>query len=1278
VQGRAQYMDKKAKKIVGYKLHKNRIIFSGGNIIRTIKYPLVTDEKSKQFLEDFKAKVISDDRVVRGDVNLNDYLNYSYQGNGFYTLFDFWLDSLRAGVVWAPKSVKLKEYSQVFFGLKSNLDELWNGVNDEIKRVFDKEKFLNNFILKKEIRSTATRNSFQKKLKDSLIKDVKTDDEEVENLINSLVSKFFDSNGHIKLNGRDEQNKAWKCFGIDKEKIFSKKADNQSRNSQLGDITFLIIPKLISFNKEENEEKIEDLVEKRRDWLKNLRIVKKQQEDYLNNILGISENFNGFSNYFGSVLRFLKKGKTEEVVTALMSYLPQDDYFRNNIRNALEFLSQKAKKIPNVSMPKLVSGWADYRSVFGGKIQSWFSNFNKRQSELEKKLDKFKKSLSDTKKFFLKDERIKSKEETKTAVIFIERLESFSNKFIKSEKGFKVFETLLSALKKQLNLLYQQYLFDEKKEGDNVRKDRVLGALYQKIDKPIAFYAETQKSRNKKFIEDTISILEEGIDFLEKLIRDFVGTFAVNYAFMGEKRKDETEESVYRKQLQFLWNKWKDAEINSSEFKNEYKKLLTSVLGEKEAKDIFNRKNLGRYVFYKSKYAKGNVIEIKLSNGDEKNYLQEFDNLVKHLTKFLLSFSKDKLISNEKLLLDWLELGKNIISNLIRFNQKTEFDLTSIKSLVKFEKARNYIECFKIEKIEKKEYGFIIQSLLLAELRGAATLYSKKSYIASYSVQVIGSDNKFKLYYRPLENIGSLEEMLNKPKTERKDLVRIRHRYLISPFGFRKIGNKNFPENTLETIRLGKKKAEVETLFLNDLNSRAFYLQSSYYQLQFLDKYLYASKDWQNVDVELNEWSFAVEEAYRIKWNLDQKRPVFERDLKNRHNKLYLAIPFSLKSRGERDLFLLNKMLKSQGEKDKQRLERDKNRLNYPILGVDVGEYGLAWALVKFNLDPDLQGMSILGRGFIEDKNVGKIKDYYVELQQRSRLGTYDSYDTTIVRVRENAIGKLRNYLHAVLLNLDEGGTVVYEDSISNFETGSGKTVRIYNSVKRADTEFEAKADKSAHEQVWGKGTKYVGRALSAYASSYTCVNCCRSIYQFKAGDQDKILAERKEGNIVFLKTPLGEALAYSKNKLSAKSGKNRFKEMMKILKDFARPPLEKSEVIRKYVFEKGIISEAKINSLKRKRGNSAVFVCPFCQFVADADIQAALMMAIRGYLRFSGLVSSLAKTEDKSLEVKDSLSETGNSFLKHTIFTLEGIPAEDKTQIKETVKLQNTILLAN
>lgn len=1313
--------------ILGYRLHKNRIVFSGGQIIRTIKYPLKNFDNSLYFLNKFKEAVKDDDLRIRGNINLNDYGK-----SKTYTLTDFWIDCLRAGVVWQPSAKYLRYLIQKVYSEPEAL-KIIKKARPDILKFFDIEKFVKSFILPQEIRSSKKEKNFKKEiveaLKDEFLDKNKNDDKgdylerinnnQAKNLVIEITNCFF-SNGElitnsIKDNKKIEyQNRLWEeKFGIEKRKLFES-FKIPAELSKFKDISFFIIPELFEEGKKINDlsdsiKKLNYLIEIRKRWLEDNNILtdKEQLNEELRNLVGLSENCNPLSNFLGTIFCELVNANKKNQRKKLESFYeifkiiePKIEHlgYRGKILESLEIIASCAKRL---GFPKVVNllnqdlkmsfseikGWSEYRQNFGSKMQSWFTSYIKRDELFKNSLKKFLSSIKKAQKYIKKIELdLEAKEEKKELeklfkriIEIIERFnEDIQKREINKEENFETFNTLLSSLRKRLNIFYQKYFWDEKKENDNIRKHQILGEIYEKIKKPIAFYAETQLKTNKKFIEETIPILEEGINFTKNLIKELQKTFSPDSVFKSSQEGKETKEILYRKQLQFIWNKLKDLAINSEEFRKKYKQIINSI-SEEKVEDLLLKGNKNKFTFYKDNYSKGDLREIKLKKTGQ-DYLSRYKDLVIHLSLFLLEFDKKTLLKNKRLLLDWVELSRNVISILIKFNNKKEFSILDFKKLEKFKKLRNYLNFFRLKNIKNDEFNFIIQSFILSEIKGAANLFSKEKYIASYSIHLVNSDNKFKIYYQPLSKEIDLIKETKKPKTETKELMK-KHRYLIAHSKLKIYLDKNQKENLVELLNLGKKEIFYCKTLEDELYKKVFIINSSPYQLQFLDKYLYRPKGWENIDIILNEWSFIVEEAYKITWDLRNKKPIFTLDKESNRNKLYVAIPFTLKPR-IKDKPLLDKIVLKPKSKY---LSTDINRLKYPILGVDVGEYGLAWCLVKFDYDEKFKliDINILGKGFIYDRNIAKIKDYFSKIQQKSRLGLYNEEDNTIFQIRKNAIGKLRNTLHSIILSLSKegGASLVYEDIISNFETGSGRTIKIYKSVKRADTKFETEADRNEHNNVWGKNTRYIGKNLSAYASSYFCINCLRSIYQIKNLDlKNKFKVKKRNGNILIITTPYGTVRGYTRDKskyLEGKSfllSKKNSEELIKILKDFTRPPLERSEVIRKYVLNRGILNEKKLIEFKKKRGNSAIFVCPFCKFVADADIQAAFIMAVRGYLRFSGIVENLKLIEENnkkqnnfSKKVKPKIAD---KFIIKTIECLENISPEIKEKIKQTIKI--------
>ena len=124
-----------------------------------------------------------------------------------------------------------------------------------------------------------------------------------------------------------------------------------------------------------------------------------------------------------------------------------------------------------------------------------------------------------------------------------------------------------------------------------------------------------------------------------------------------------------------------------------------------------------------------------------------------------------------------------------------------------------------------------------------------------------------------------------------------------------------------------------------------------------------------------------------------------------------------------------------------------------------------------------------------------KIRDGIKENVKRQKAGTFSIPNTTLKRVRDNAITKVRNKIHS--LTLKHNARTVYEKEVSAFESGSGKISKIYDSIKQSDVYKKdgTSADELERNLVWGKDPKSIGNNASAYATSYMCSKCHKSIY---------------------------------------------------------------------------------------------------------------------------------------------------------------------------------------
>lgn len=1228
------------KSLAGYRLHKERVLFSGQSIIRTFKLPLISlldnkDTRNQQLIENLKQAIINDDLTIRGDLNLNDYLNYTKKDQPYYTLFDFWIDSLKAGIIWGSKTTEIMD-GQFF-------EKIWKKTSEDIKKYFDKEKFKNEIILKDPLRNTSTKNSFQKRLENSLKEEYKSD-EKAKELIAMIVNEFFDRSGKLTKNG-EEQDKFWnEKFQIDKTILIKNLPEGKLKK-----ITCLIIPELIdmdSFNKKSSFDlsTINNLIEKRINWLKSKskninEENNKELEDSLIKILCLDNNFNGFSNYLDSFLEVLQDENQEKsfetIFNAFVKIYPSLDTKENKdkILSALKELRKRALKL---GQPKFfhVKSWADYRSVFGGKLKSWFTNYQKRKKEINKQVNELKKTIT------LAEETIKkinsSSEEKEKSLFLLHKLEGFLNKEnvnLDSEKNYQVFNILLSETKRYLNVFYQKYIKEDDQEKIELEKTEEFGGLYKKIYRPVTFFGQAVKKDNEKFIN--IDILP-GLKIIKKLLLTLKENFHPREIEKGNKKQNG--EMIYRGFLQFFFKKIQDKAVNSLLFKNKYSDILKEAFEQESLLNSIIKKNQRKYTVFKGPYVKGTLIEVELKNvGD---FLMKYKSSVLDLVKFLLdkfkvdNFSQDdktnNLFQDINLLLDWVEASRMLIGELLYFNTNEKFLLDDF-DLSNFKVAQNYKDIFSLKEVDKNEFTFFIQSLIISEIKGLATLMTKKTYLAKYTIQVIDSDKKFPLFYQLFDDKINLNEI---DLRSNPSLLMKPHHYLVALKQVKEIKNKK-----PNLIRLEKDK--IRKVFIPLSSENFLRLSSSPYQLQLLDKLLYKPKGWQNIDINLSEWGFIWEQEYQINWDWQKKALSLKPKENSKKNKLYLSIPFQIKSK------------KSQSLSKDFKAQRDK----YPILGIDVGEYGLAYCFISVK---DGHQIKILNKNFIYDRNISNIKDKFAQIQQRARQGVFEEKDNVVARVRKNAIGHLRNRVHAILTQKQDKASIVYEYSISNLETGSGRTIKIYNSVKRADVKLDSDADRQIHDHVWGKNSPLVGVHLQAYGSSYSCARCQRSLYQIKEDDlrQAKIISI--DDGILKIKTKKGILCGFSQEEkykthnVDFLKGKNRLKEFRKLIKDFARPPVSKrSLVLKKYATD--LVNNGDfIEKFKQLRGNSAIFVCPFddCHYVADADIQAAFMMAIRGYLKFKGIINKDQPTEkigDDNTQTNSSSPGIGDSYLFET-----------------------------
>jgi hypothetical protein len=635
--------------------------------------------------------------------------------------------------------------------------------------------------------------------------------------------------------------------------------------------------------------------------------------------------------------------------------------------------------------------------------------------------------------------------------------------------------------------------------------------------------------------------------------------------------------------------------INSAEWQHTLTAVLQQVVGRTDFK-------VNERIFISAYARQRNLKLVDFAIANPQKTLQTIIELLSLETKLTPNNSAE--------LQDYFEMQKLVIGWLCRGYSEKAFNADAI-DLSAFPKAQKYVELLGSH-ISPERMSYFIFTTIFSEVRGALSQFSRTEFTVRAVVQPMGSLSTYPLvFHQPDEQYKNLSSMkrlegkhqwyiaLGKPthKGQHHDLV---------VAGSSVVGGKSF--TSLKVV--------------NYDSANLLQLRSGKAQIALLDRLLYQSKKWNDLQVVASDYSFIAEKAYSVRWDLKNSVP----HLVEMHSKrrVFATIPLNVQPTYE----------PIEAKELKQNI-KDTNK----YLGIDVGEYGLGWVVLDF---ANPQRPERLAQGFIFDQALRRIKDKAQDIKDTQVKGTFSIPNTKLARVREQAITNLRNRVHDLVVKYK--AKPIYERSISNFETGSNKTTKIYASVKKTDVFAEDQASKQIQEHVWGKRTVLVGTHISAYATSYTCSLCWKSVYSVRPSGGENVMSyQLVSDRIGLVKTRDGSSVHILLDKVKQSSNSElTAEEMFYACRDFARPPvvIEKGEgsndeisASLSYAMNQAQNASVEFSNLtdlrqiKKARGNSALFVCPFCLKVSDADIQAAQNIALRGYLR------SLQKDNGNSTE---------------------------------------------
>lgn len=1212
--------------LTGYKLHRERLAYTGKDSIRTIKFPLgeLSDipnyEKSKKKriilnseAEEFVKKIKHDYEALYGPLNLITYI----ERPNVYSLKDFWVDSLRAGIIMVPSTTKLKEVISVYCGLEEELDrkqeKKMKDTNPKFFECIDYEKFKKEVISQGAFRKAKTSLSFFKNDCDEKYKETTKKE-----ILKATVGK------EAKI--KEEYFK--KNYGVDKT-IFERNTPDSNEKP-----SFYVFPDLPLME----DLPIEDCIERIQKQIVDKINKKSKKNEKINYFLGVSDNANGFSSYFNIMFNKLKKGDVSSIIKTIICL--QSSVWKgkeNELKKRLNFLSDKAKLLEK---PKIVNEWHYYRTDMAGKIESWLSNsfgqdyeikkqlfgsYGEKWSEgrqvndiekkghyqeldeVEKKLNNFKsyeeiseeidelkKEISEMKNLLDKikqDSKIKNipiKEEDDSERISFEYLENYGN--------------LISGFRTNLNYVWQHeygYIEDEeetKKQKEKPKKaNKTFSALHKNLKSVPQFLGENKIKEGgiyDKYLQ-SLDRLNEGFDFLIEF-QNAENKFAKS----EELSKDKQIERI-KQALQSLLRTYRMTDSIVT------RDIITKALKrfyDGDIKKLRDKKRKYDYFFRKKQAREERGEKLELSIKDDK-LLNSLSKLLNDLKVKWDKYRKIDHWNNGKTYSEWvglIELEKVRLGLVAAF-----YNISSInKKLEKMNKHFPNVELVfsryqEDEKFESKNISKVIQQAVLSELKGTVSKMSTKEFVMRYVVQPINSEVRYPIAINEKKYHIQLPEKVDK-KSGGDGEIKILSGKVLNKNGLKE---KPYKESNLLKIN------------------------SSKYQLQFFDNAF--SGKWKEFSPKISSYSFIYEETYKVNWTA--KKPKFELD--NERKRLYVSIPFNLEYKNK-----------------KYKEERLASRKNF--LGVDIGEYGIAMYML------DTTNFSCASASFIYEPTLRKIAESVKKLGDEKRAGTFSVPNTKLKRQRDYAITSLRNKIHNLVVTSD--ARPLYEKEVSGFESGSGKISKIYHSIKRSDVYAEIAADELEHKLVWGDKKLMMGNDVGAYATSYMCSHCCKSIYALieKKDYKQKYRIKAVNGRVFLVDIDGENVYGYFKERKSVGEEING-EDALKAIKKYARPPLDLaveriSELGNLFKVKKyGLENNPLMASFKKERGSQAIYICPFknCHQISDADKQAAMWIALKGYLNMFTIrkkeAKGIRKLETKVFKNEEIADNWSNSDLK-------------------------------
>jgi hypothetical protein len=875
----------------------------------------------------------------------------------------------------------------------------------------------------------------------------------------------------------------------------------------------------------------------------------------LSEALGLDATFNGLSNFLGSTFTMLAVDSGE---VATGQYLQDMKEFANyddsEIATVREKIAILARMARQIGKPVMVNGWGDYRTDIGAKLSSFTSNRKRQEGEVIVRLEALSPDLDGLSELLT---------EPLPADLDADEYENLKTDAITlgrmTEGAIKAFPDVSGDDLESIQLLLSQIRPDVNRWWQAYQEEKIdVGELLEKKRQHVA---EKFKNIVKDLPKMPVILGESSRQRLSRVI-NFKDDYGSQYKLLQDIAtqlmrgvlQDATAVSAQDADRLRSW---------ARNIRSDWGKTQATLLAKKLGVETLQLQN--NEFFSTSRYARGNRKLISFTDQSLASF-----GATTFLDELLVWLSDPRqAVTNSEETTDRLELVK-ILCGLLAARAAGDIKLMPVT-----EKQQYFVEQIG-DTASPAQANTYLQTLVLSDIRGLVMLASKQSFVERATIQAT-SGSQFALGYARSDS---------QPVTA--------SRFYITHKG----GTAEPPEAMLIYEKPGSgQRPAAPKLYKHKTNSGGVYrIGSSRYQQQFLWWLLEKPKR------RTNELTFGggftiAEFPKKLTWD-EQTKPLVESAGDPR---LFVSIPFSILAESQEYAF-----------------EGSPKR----ILGIDVGEKGLAWVVAERSGDikNERERIEVVASGFLRNRQHDKLAGEVKKLRERQTTGTFTSISTRVARLRASLVGSYRAELDSLALRYR--ARLSFERQISAFESGGNRIQKVYASLKKSEVWGQNDADQAVLNHYWGKDTnrkeRRAGVEINAAGTSQTCSKCHRWFAK-ELNETGKYAVAAVSGSqtLGLAATPYGNIMVFAERGALPQTAN--YKELKSVAYAFMRPPIGSAALDYTLKHTDSRIEIGDPGIWKEQNANSAIFICPFeeCLHISDADVQAALNIALRGFVRF-------------------------------------------------------------